>query len=103
LQELKEQRAIQEQEEQVKIAEQQRLSKEQKEREEQRRKEQEEEEKRRTTNDRLEMIRKSELGQKMLKDIDLDVCRFPCCVGVSKCNFLFLLGKVVVVFCLVDV
>nr|CAB3241609.1 eukaryotic translation initiation factor 3 subunit A [Phallusia mammillata] len=70
--ERKEQRAMLEQEEAVKVAEQQRLNKEQKEREAQRRKELEEEEKRRTATDRIEMIRKSEIGQKMLKDIDLN-------------------------------
>uniref|UniRef100_F6R8V3 Eukaryotic translation initiation factor 3 subunit A n=1 Tax=Ciona intestinalis TaxID=7719 RepID=F6R8V3_CIOIN len=70
--ELKEQRAIQEQEEAVKAAEQERLSKEQKEREAQRRKDADEEEKRKNASDRLEMIRKSEIGQKMLKDIDLE-------------------------------
>merc|ERR1711881_224356 len=59
--ELKEQRAVQEQEEAVKEAEKQRLDKEQKEREQRRKKEQEK-----------EMIKKSEIGQKMLKDLDLD-------------------------------
>merc|ERR1712136_535120 len=70
--EAKEQRAVQEQEEAVKEAEKQRLDKEQKEREQRRKKEQEKEEQRRNATDRLEMIKKSEIGQKMLKDLDLD-------------------------------
>merc|ERR1712136_575936 len=61
-----------EQEEAVKEAEKQRLDKEQKEREQRRKKEQEKEEQRRNATDRLEMIKKSEIGQKMLKDLDLD-------------------------------
>merc|ERR1712050_37344 len=48
------------------------LDKEQKEREQRRKKEQEKEEQRRNATDRLEMIKKSEIGQKMLKDLDLD-------------------------------
>merc|ERR1719322_1127697 len=60
--ELREQRLVQEQEEKVKVAEKARITKEQQEREE----------KRRTANDRLEMFKKSEIGQKILKDIDIE-------------------------------
>lgn len=70
--EKQEQKAVLEQEEAVKVAEQQRLSKEMQEREEMRRKEEKDEEERRVAQDRLEMIRKSELGAKMLKDIDVE-------------------------------
>ncbi|CAK8675557.1 unnamed protein product [Clavelina lepadiformis] len=70
--ELKEQQAVQKQEEAVKQAEQERLDKEQKAREAQRKKDKEREEKRRTVTDRIEMIRKTEIGQKILEDIDID-------------------------------
>jgi len=70
--ELKEQRAVQEQEEAVKEAEKARLTKEQQEREAKRKEELEKEEKRRSANDRLEMFKKSEIGQKILKDIDVE-------------------------------
>jgi len=70
--ELREQRLVQEQEEKVKVAEKARITKEQQEREARRREEQEKEEKRRTANDRLEMFKKSEIGQKILKDIDIE-------------------------------
>lgn len=71
---------MQEQEEAVKEAEKQRLDKEQKEREQRRKKEQEKEEQRRNATDRLEMIKKSEIGQKMLKDLDLDVSTLNLCL-----------------------
>ncbi|XP_039249045.2 eukaryotic translation initiation factor 3 subunit A-like [Styela clava] len=70
--EKQEQKAAKEQEEAVKAAEQERLTKEMREREEMRRREEKEDEERRVAQDRLEMIRKSELGAKMLKDIDVD-------------------------------
>ena len=54
-------------------AEQARLQKEQKQREEQRKIEKEKEEKRKNVTDQLEMIRKTEIGQKMLGNIDLEV------------------------------
>ena len=57
----------------MKVAEKARITKEQQEREARRREEQEKEEKRRTANDRLEMFKKSEIGQKILKDIDIEV------------------------------
>jgi len=70
--ELKEQRAVQQQEEAAKVAEQARLTKEQQEREAKRKEEIEKEEKRKNANDRLELFRKSEIGQKILKDIDVE-------------------------------
>ena len=70
---MKEQLAIQKQEEAMKLAEQQRLHKEQREREEKRKKEREKEEKRKNVTDRLEMMRKTDIGQKVLGDIDIEV------------------------------
>ena len=70
---MKEQQAIQLQEEAMRQAEQERLEKELKEREEKRKKEKEREEKRKNVSDRLEMIRKTEIGQKMLGNIELEV------------------------------
>lgn len=70
--EKQEQLAVREQEEAVKAAEQERLNKEMKEREEMRRREEQEDEERRAAKDQMEMIKKSELGAKMLKDIDVD-------------------------------
>ena len=57
----------------MKEAEKARLSKEQQEREQRRKDEQEEVDRKRDVNDRLEMFKKSEIGQKILKDIDVEV------------------------------
>lgn len=70
--EKQEQLAVREQEEAVKAAEQERLNKEMKEREEMRRREEKEDEERRAAKDQMEMIKKSELGAKILEGIDIE-------------------------------
>lgn len=97
-QEMKEQLAIQKQEQAMKVAEQQRLHKEQQEREEKRKKEREKEEKRKNVTDRLEMMRKTDIGQKMLGDIDIQVTSLSSlqncysdpqlCLSVGKTEYL---------------
>jgi len=89
---MKEQQAIQKQEEAMRQAEQERLQKELKVREEKRKKEKEREEKRKNVSDRLEMIRKTEIGQKMLGNIELEV----------SFHIAYACGDVIMFFCLID-
>ena len=67
---MKEQLAIQKQQEAMRQAEQERLQKELKEREVKRKKEKEKEEKRKNVTNQLEMIKKTEFGQKIFVNIE---------------------------------